>query len=258
MAIMFRKSVAANSFETFAAAPNQREPGRCIISNWHTTDACFLSKKLQIKNAAGMAAACVAVLLIAFMLEGLRRAVKEYDRHLVRRHLRKKYRIKTGKRSVARGMDISLGNAAGFAVVDRPLSLPKYRVLSTGDEGTRQSTTQTQPQIAVPVTSAPAQMDGASSSRQRIVGVGSSAKMEPVRYRPSLGEQLARTLLMTLTFVLAYLLMLLGMYYNGFILISIFVGVFLGIFAFTWGHLGGGGHKHDMPSSMGEITLCCG
>ena len=68
-----------------------------------------------------MAAACVAVLLIAFMLEGLRRAVKEYDRHLVRRHLRKKYRIKTGKRSVARGMDISLGNAAGFAVVDRPL-----------------------------------------------------------------------------------------------------------------------------------------
>lgn len=171
-----------------------------------------------------MAAACVVVLLIAFMLEGLRRAVKEYDRHLVRRHLRNKYGIKTGKRAAARGMDISLVNAAGNTVVDRPLvvdntsssaaalrsasqSLPKYGVLNTGD-ATQQPMTQTQTQDVLPVTSAPAQMDGASSSRQGRAGVGSSAKMKPLRYRPSFREQLVRTLLMTITFILAYLLML--------------------------------------------------
>ncbi|KAK3997533.1 Ctr copper transporter family-domain-containing protein [Cladorrhinum sp. PSN332] len=226
-------AIAAGN-ETAAA----KEDERCIISmlwNWNTLNACFLSKKFQIKSAGGMAAMCICVLLIAFILEGLRRAVKEYDRHLVKRHLKKKYGQASLKKGT-RGMDISLAAAP----TNNP---PGYN-------------TNNQQPPAPPVNNE--QMDGPSSSSRRRGMAGSSAKMKPVRYRPSFWEQLVRTLLMTVTFILAYILMLLGMYYNGYILICIFLGVFFGIFAFTWGHLGGAGHEHDMPSSMGEITMCCG
>ncbi|KAK4230414.1 Ctr copper transporter [Podospora fimiseda] len=177
-----------------------------MLLNWNTINSCFLSQRIQIRSTPGMAAMCITVLLIAFMLEGLRRAVKEYDRHLVKKHLEKRI---ASKRIAGPGMDISL--------------------------------------TAIP----PA--NGQQQQRPPPV--------VPVKYRPSFWEQFTRALLMTMTFILAYLLMLLGMYYNGFVLISIFLGVFFGIFVFTWGHLGGlghAGHDNDMPSSMGEITMCCG
>ncbi|KAK4164964.1 Ctr copper transporter [Cladorrhinum sp. PSN259] len=85
-----------------------------MLWNWNTINSCFLSQKFRIKSAGGMAAACISVLLLAFILEGFRRAVKEYDRHLVHRHLQKKYRLKQQGKNGLGGLDINLADARAF------------------------------------------------------------------------------------------------------------------------------------------------
>ncbi|KAI0839219.1 Ctr copper transporter family-domain-containing protein [Hypoxylon sp. FL0890] len=59
----------------------------CKISmlwNWNTVDACFLSKSWHIKSTGMFAGSCIGVILLAILLEFLRRSVKEYDRYLIR------------------------------------------------------------------------------------------------------------------------------------------------------------------------------
>ncbi|OTB01287.1 hypothetical protein M426DRAFT_323561 [Hypoxylon sp. CI-4A] len=58
----------------------------CKISmlwNWNTVDACFLSTSWHIQSKGMFAGSCVGVVLLAVLLELLRRSVKEYDRYLV-------------------------------------------------------------------------------------------------------------------------------------------------------------------------------
>ena len=62
----------------------------CEISmlwNWNTVNACFISSTWQITSRGMFAGSCIGVVLLVVVLEMLRRAVKEYDRYLVRRHL---------------------------------------------------------------------------------------------------------------------------------------------------------------------------
>ncbi|KAL7620781.1 Copper Transporter integral membrane protein that functions in high affinity copper transport [Parahypoxylon ruwenzoriense] len=61
----------------------------CKISmlwNWNTVDACFISSSWHIKTHGMFAGSCIGVILLAIVLEVLRRAVKEYDRYLIRKH----------------------------------------------------------------------------------------------------------------------------------------------------------------------------
>ncbi|KAK8099585.1 uncharacterized protein PG998_012826 [Apiospora kogelbergensis] len=61
--------------------------GGCKISmlwNWNTVDSCFISSSWHVTSSGMFAGTCVGVLLLAMALELLRRAVKEYDRFLVR------------------------------------------------------------------------------------------------------------------------------------------------------------------------------
>ncbi|KAI1076245.1 fungal-specific transcription factor domain-containing protein [Whalleya microplaca] len=61
--------------------------GTCKVSmlwNWETIDACFLSESWQIKSRGGFAGLCIGVILLAILLEMLRRTAKTYDRHLIR------------------------------------------------------------------------------------------------------------------------------------------------------------------------------
>ncbi|KAI1138130.1 Ctr-domain-containing protein [Hypoxylon sp. FL0543] len=60
-----------------------------MLWNWNTVDACFLAKSWQIKSAGMFAGSCIGVILLAILLEVLRRAVKEYDRYLVRANAQK-------------------------------------------------------------------------------------------------------------------------------------------------------------------------
>ncbi|KAI1850337.1 hypothetical protein JX266_004195 [Neoarthrinium moseri] len=62
----------------------------CKISmlwNWNTVDACFISKSWQITSSGMFAGSCIGVILLVMALEMLRRATKEYDGYLVRKHI---------------------------------------------------------------------------------------------------------------------------------------------------------------------------
>jgi copper transporter 1 len=58
-----------------------------MLWNWNTVDACFISSTWKIKSAGMMAGSCIGVILLVMSLEMLRRAVKEYDRYLINKHL---------------------------------------------------------------------------------------------------------------------------------------------------------------------------
>ncbi|KAL2127202.1 hypothetical protein VTI74DRAFT_11110 [Chaetomium olivicolor] len=63
----------------------------CKISmlwNWNTIDSCFLASTWKITSAGVFAGSCIGVVLLVMSLEMLRRAVKEYDRFLINKHLK--------------------------------------------------------------------------------------------------------------------------------------------------------------------------
>lgn len=57
-----------------------------MLWNWNTIDSCFLSSTWHITSTGMFAGSCIGVILLTMSLEFLRRAVKEYDRYLVRKH----------------------------------------------------------------------------------------------------------------------------------------------------------------------------
>ncbi|KAK4175170.1 Ctr copper transporter [Triangularia setosa] len=220
-----------------------------------------------------MAATCIGVLLLAFLLEGLRRLTREYDRHLLRHNTRKYSNLSCGHnddRLVQLEMEPVPPPPVGRMVTPpaRPLTVEQARRegLYTGphEEGMGQ------------------QLDGQGGSKpskqQHRLGrqgekshVGGGLGGKPVEkdnrraacYRPNFREQLLRALLHLVNFVLAYMLMLLGMYYNGFVLISIFLGVFLGFLLFQWTRLGTNiSERHaeleDRNEAVEDVTACCG
>ncbi|KAL2158101.1 hypothetical protein VTH06DRAFT_4669 [Thermothelomyces fergusii] len=63
----------------------------CKISmlwNWNTIDACFIARSWKITSRGVFAGSCIGVVMLVVVLEMLRRAVKEYDRFLINKHLR--------------------------------------------------------------------------------------------------------------------------------------------------------------------------
>ncbi|KAI0474150.1 putative high affinity copper protein [Xylariaceae sp. FL0804] len=59
-----------------------------MLWNWHTIGACFLSSTWQIQSRGAFAGLCIGVVLLAVLLEVLRRAPKAFDGYLVRRRRR--------------------------------------------------------------------------------------------------------------------------------------------------------------------------
>ncbi|KAH0437113.1 hypothetical protein CcaCcLH18_03981 [Colletotrichum camelliae] len=61
----------------------------CKISmlwNWNTIGSCYIASSWKITSNGMFAGSCIGVLLLTMSLEMLRRAVKEYDRYLIRNH----------------------------------------------------------------------------------------------------------------------------------------------------------------------------
>lgn len=57
-----------------------------MLWNWDTIDACFLTSSWRITTQAIFAGTCIGVILLAMTLMFLRRAQKEYDAFLIRKH----------------------------------------------------------------------------------------------------------------------------------------------------------------------------
>ncbi|KAI0105953.1 Ctr copper transporter family-domain-containing protein [Daldinia grandis] len=78
---------AAASSSTAAMDMDMDMGGGCQINmlwNWYTVDACFISSSWHITSKGMFAGSCIGVILLAILLEFLRRSVKEYDNYLVR------------------------------------------------------------------------------------------------------------------------------------------------------------------------------
>lgn len=58
-----------------------------MLWNWNTIDSCFLASSWKITSNGVFAGSCIGVVLLVISLEMLRRAVKEYDRFLINKHL---------------------------------------------------------------------------------------------------------------------------------------------------------------------------
>jgi copper transporter 1 len=59
-----------------------------MLWNWNTIDSCFLASSWKITSNGVFAGSCIGVVLLVMSLEMLRRAVKEYDRFLINKHLK--------------------------------------------------------------------------------------------------------------------------------------------------------------------------
>jgi copper transporter 1 len=90
MAMNPTAATGSSSAATSAATSMGGMGNGCKISmlwNWNTIDACFISSQWRITSAGVFAGSCIGVILLVMCLELLRRAVKEYDRFIVRRHI---------------------------------------------------------------------------------------------------------------------------------------------------------------------------
>ncbi|TDZ16143.1 Copper transport protein ctr4 [Colletotrichum sidae] len=61
----------------------------CKISmlwNWNTIGSCYIASSWKITSNGMFAGSCIGVVILVMLLELLRRAVKEYDRYLIRNH----------------------------------------------------------------------------------------------------------------------------------------------------------------------------
>ena len=58
-----------------------------MLWNWYTVDSCFIASTWHVTSSGMFAGTCIGVILLVMALEFLRRAVKEYDRYLVAKHL---------------------------------------------------------------------------------------------------------------------------------------------------------------------------
>ena len=59
-----------------------------MLWNWYTVDACFLAESWHIRSPGMFAGSCIGVILLVVSLEFLRRAGKEYDRFVIRQHVK--------------------------------------------------------------------------------------------------------------------------------------------------------------------------
>ena len=57
-----------------------------MLWNWYTVDTCFIAESWHVRSSGMFAGSCIGVILLVMTLELLRRAVKEYDRFLLRKH----------------------------------------------------------------------------------------------------------------------------------------------------------------------------
>ncbi|KAK0653850.1 Ctr copper transporter [Cercophora samala] len=227
-----------------------------------------------------MAATCIGVLLLAFLLEGLRRLTREYDRHLLRRHTRRNHPRGGGGHNNDEVVFLETEPVPPPPVGRR---ITPARPLTVEQHVRRESAAA----LSGPHEEGIGQVDGQCGSkpgkrggrggglghrlgRQRGKSHTGGLGGEPERkgrgegsYRPGFWEQLMRAVLHLVNFVVAYLLMLLGMYYNGFVLFSIFLGVFLGFLLFQWTRLGTHtnerhGKLEERNEAVEDVTVCCG
>jgi copper transporter 1 len=95
-----------------------------MLWNWYTIDACFVSKSWHITSKGMFAGSCIGVILLVMVLEGLRRASREFDAYILREAAKKAVSA-PATTSSDRGSDVSRDkNAATAGLVSVRATLP--------------------------------------------------------------------------------------------------------------------------------------
>ena len=141
------------------------------------------------------AGSCIGVIALVCSLEFLRRLAREYDRYVV------------GRKATS--------------CVGEPLIGPDDAVATQGLKKANAS--------AVERASNSSNSTGHHGSRGLLSGIRNIGSA-----RPTVLQQLIRSLIHMFQFAVAYFIMLLAMYYNGYIIFCIFIGAFVGSFVFGW------------------------
>ncbi|KAG8702078.1 Copper Transporter integral membrane protein that functions in high affinity copper transport, partial [Ceratobasidium sp. 423] len=57
-----------------------------MLWNWEVVDSCFISDQWHVTNEVGFAFSIIGIFLITLLIEGVRRAARNYDRILAAKH----------------------------------------------------------------------------------------------------------------------------------------------------------------------------
>ncbi|CCF38415.1 copper transporter ctr4 [Colletotrichum higginsianum] len=101
----------------------------CKISmlwNYNTIGSCFISSSWKITSNGMFAGSLIGVILLVILLEALRRAVKEYDRYLIRTHKARYADAGAASPSSASADDHAKGPSSSAAAV-RSNVVPPFR-----------------------------------------------------------------------------------------------------------------------------------
>lgn len=100
-----------------------------MLWNWTTINSCFISESWQINSQGMFAGSCIGVVLLGITLELLRRAVKEYDRFLLRQHWARSQDAGSASSAAPSSGDVSdSGKTPGVAVRGAAcVSVPPFR-----------------------------------------------------------------------------------------------------------------------------------
>ncbi len=103
--------------------------------------------------------------------------------------------------------------------------------------------------------------NGESHDEQGRLNSGCNQGPSFLQFRPTLVQQLIRSVIHMVTFGVAYIVMLLAMYFNGYLIIMIFLGALIGKFVCDWSSqkvVVGGATGIAQGQAEQELTYCCG
>ncbi|KUI70796.1 Copper transport protein ctr4 [Cytospora mali] len=193
-----------------------------MLWNWNTIGACFITPQWQVASRGGMVGSCFGVVFLVIALEMLRRAAKEFDRWIIRRHNHKQATAPAGA---------SHGQ------------IPPADPTRAADQSVSAAAAPAGPGVAGGVDGAVSRKSGSTATASDVSGAGDAASVRdekrPGRVAPGGDFGVAR----------------LAMNYNGYIIISIIVGAYMGFFLFSWEALSQGTRSNT--SAGDEATLCC-
>ena len=95
-----------------------------MLINYNTIDSCFISENWKISSTGMFAGSMIGIVLLAVLLEFLRRSVKEFDKYLVKQHIRKH----SASSPVAGSSDEASGSKnAAMSTVAAASGVPPFR-----------------------------------------------------------------------------------------------------------------------------------
>lgn len=94
-----------------------------MLINYNTVDSCFISENWKISSTGKFAGSMIGIVLLAIFLEVLRRSVKEFDKYLVRQHIKKH----SSRAPVTEELPVTKNDTSGAVATMASAGIPPFR-----------------------------------------------------------------------------------------------------------------------------------